>query len=685
MPWLQCNIHFSDPTSEFQVAAADLLPPLAAAQGDGHLHAWWYIRKNGVWRLRYRGGPQVVANLLDTLAADGRITGWEPGIYEPETLAFGGPQSMDVAHELFHRDSCHVLSRAAEPGPAARQRETSILLCAALMRAAGLDWYEAGDVWAQVAEHRPIDPAKPAWPPEREIGLQAVMHRLLTADARSLPALPTGWLDAFEEAGQSLASLAHQGRLQRGLRAILAHHVIFHANRAGLPVTDQSAIAALAVHTVFTPAADRIFPAQNLFPKAKVPPMTLIDDQPDVTPEELRDALTDRLVAAGTVRTPSVEAAFRTVPRHLFVPSASLDAAYGDDPIYTKHDGAGVSLSAASQPTIVGMMLEQLNAEPGQRILEAGAGTGYNAALIATIVGPQGHVTTIDVDDDLVTGARDHLAAAGIGNVTVVLADGALGHPENAPFDRFIATVGAWEVPAAWLDQLTPEGRLVVPLRLRGVASRAIVFERDENGWHSVDHQLATFMPLRGIGDDARRTVAITAERDVTLQVHKDQAADPTELAGVLDTNRVETWTEVTIPATVSYELLDLWLCLRLDNPLMRMHVGSEATTRGTVTPMFPWGSMATTSGNSLAYLISRCTAERDSADVPLYEVGVVGHGPSGAELAEHVANEIRTWNQDYRDRAVRFELPDTPPSADPGTGRFVLSRPTHPILVTWE
>ncbi len=409
--------------------------------------------------------------------------------------------------------------------------------------------------------------------------------------------------------------------------------------------------------------------------------MTLTDDQSSVTPGALRDALTDGLVAAGTVRTPAVEAAFRTVPRHLFVPGASLDVAYGDDPIYTKRDSAGVSLSAASQPTIVGMMLEQLQAEPGQRILEAGAGTGYNAALMATIVGPEGHVTTIDVDDDLVAGARDHLAAAGISNVTVLLADGALGHRDGAPYDRIIATVGAWETPSAWLDQLTPDGRLVVPLRLRGVASRSIMFERGDNGWQSVDHQLATFMPLRGIGDDARRTVAITTNQDVTLQVHKDQTADPAALAGVLDTARLETWTGVTFPPMVSYELLELWLCLRLDNPLMRMYAGPDARSAGTVTPMFGWGSMATTSGPDLAYL-----TVRPSGGGQEYEVGVVGHGhgPGAQQLADRVAEEIRTWDS-YRNCTVRFELPDTLPTPAPDHGRFVLDRPTHPVLVTWE
>lgn len=266
------------------------------------------------------------------------------------------------------------------------------------------------------------------------------------------------------------------------------------------------------------------------------------------TADELRDALTDRLRTENVIRSASVEAAIRRTPRHLFIPDVELDQAYADNPVYTKTDAAGASISAASQPRIVAMMLEQLAARPGERILEIGAGTGYNAALIAAMVGDAGHVTTIDVDADLVDGARRHLTAAGVGNVDVVLGDGARGHPGAAPYDRIIATVGAWETPTAWLEQLAPDGRLVVPLRLRGAASRSIVFQRHSGGWRSQGSELAVFMPLRGIGDDARRTITLTPEQDVTLQAHKEQAIDQA-LAGVLDTNRTVVWTGVLFPA----------------------------------------------------------------------------------------------------------------------------------------
>jgi protein-L-isoaspartate(D-aspartate) O-methyltransferase len=201
------------------------------------------------------------------------------------------------------------------------------------------------------------------------------------------------------------------------------------------------------------------------------------------TAEQLREALADRLSEQGTVTTPAVDAAVRAVPRDVFVrqfkPDASLEESYADTPVYTKFDDAGVSISAVSQPTINGLMLELTDAREDMKVLEAGAGSGLFASYLSYLVGDQGNVVTIDVDQDLVDGARSAIAKAGVRNVTVVLGDGALGYPEGAPYDRIVATVGAHGIPLAWLDQLAPDGRLVAPMRLRGSVSRAVAFERD--------------------------------------------------------------------------------------------------------------------------------------------------------------------------------------------------------------
>ncbi|WP_036391602.1 methyltransferase, FxLD system [Micromonospora chokoriensis] len=399
---------------------------------------------------------------------------------------------------------------------------------------------------------------------------------------------------------------------------------------------------------------------------------------------DLRTDLIDRLRAEDIIRTSAVEVAMRRTPRHLFLPGVPVQQAYADESVYTKTDTRGISISAASQPRIVAMMLEQLDVRPGQRIMEVGAGTGYNAALLAAVVGDSERVVTIDVDEDLVEGARKRLAAADVTNVDVFHGDGALGHPEGAPYDRIIATVGAYETPTAWLKQLAPDGRLVVPLRLRGAASRSIIFERYDGGWRDQGSELAMFMPLRGMNDDARRLVPLAPEQDVILQVHKDQEVDATALVGVLETERRKIWTDVFFPPWEPYEWMDLWLACRLDNAIMRMNVKPTAIQRGAVTPLFQWGAMATTRGADLAYLTTRPAPTRPDGS-RLYEVGVIGHGPNGRDLAHHVSEEIRTWNATYRSRTVRFEIPDAPVQADPSVGRIVLARPHHPITVQWQ
>jgi hypothetical protein len=125
--------------------------------------------------------------------------------------------------------------------------------------------------------------------------------------------------------------------------------------------------------------------------------------------------------------TDGVLAAVGSVPRHLFLPGVSLERAYGLGTVVTHRDARGVALSSASGLGIVVAMLTQLDPRPGQRVLEVGAGTGYNAALLRHIVGPQGSVTTVDIFADAATEARDHLAAAGYGDVTVVCGDGQVG------------------------------------------------------------------------------------------------------------------------------------------------------------------------------------------------------------------------------------------------------------------
>src|SRR5215471_2529779 len=122
---------------------------------------------------------------------------------------------------------------------------------------------------------------------------------------------------------------------------------------------------------------------------------------------ERRATLIAHLERDGALTDPVIRAAMLAVPRHQFLPDTPLAIAYADDAIATKF-ADGVSVSSASQPAIVALMLEQLALAPGMRVLEIGAGTGYNAALLRTLVGATGHVTTIDIDEDITDAARAH-------------------------------------------------------------------------------------------------------------------------------------------------------------------------------------------------------------------------------------------------------------------------------------
>ncbi|HEV3291200.1 MAG TPA: methyltransferase domain-containing protein, partial [Streptosporangiaceae bacterium] len=157
---------------------------------------------------------------------------------------------------------------------------------------------------------------------------------------------------------------------------------------------------------------------------------------------QMRERLATGVIAATRIGSEHVAAALHAVPRHLFLPEQPPEAAYRDDAIVTKRDETGQPISSSSQPAIMAIMLDQLDLVAGQRVLEIGAGTGYNAALISHIIGPSGQVTSVDIDPELAGRAREHLASAGFGEVSVVCAVGAGGYPPRAPYVRIIATVG---------------------------------------------------------------------------------------------------------------------------------------------------------------------------------------------------------------------------------------------------
>lgn len=214
------------------------------------------------------------------------------------------------------------------------------------------------------------------------------------------------------------------------------------------------------------------------------------------TPEQLNYSLVEHLITSGSITSPEIASAFNAVLRHHFVPSLPLAEIYQDRSIGTKHIG-DLLVSSSSQPTMMAIMLEQLSLKPGQRVLEIGAGTGYNAAIMAQIVGDSGSVVTLDIDQDLVDEARAHLRAAGYPEVEVICGDGGYGYPPNAPYDRIILTVGATDIMPAWWDQLKEGGRLVLPLELRG-GQLSVAFKKERDQLVSDSIRSCGFIRMRG-------------------------------------------------------------------------------------------------------------------------------------------------------------------------------------------
>jgi protein-L-isoaspartate(D-aspartate) O-methyltransferase len=224
--------------------------------------------------------------------------------------------------------------------------------------------------------------------------------------------------------------------------------------------------------------------------------------------DRARARLVDGLRAGGRLSGAGVEEAFRAVPRHLFLPGVPLARAYADEAVAVQTVD-GVTTSSASQPSMVAIMLGQLDLRPGHRVLEIGAGTGYNAALMARIVGPAGRVVSVDIDADLVGTAAANLAAAGVTGVELVCADGALGHPPGAPYDRIVLTVGSGDVRPEWVAQLAPAGRLLLPLGVRGT-QLSVALDRGADGLLRSDSvSRCAFVRLRGVGATAEPTTVV--------------------------------------------------------------------------------------------------------------------------------------------------------------------------------
>ncbi len=364
----------------------------------------------------------------------------------------------------------------------------------------------------------------------------------------------------------------------------------------------------------------------------------------------LHRALIDGLVRRGAIKDARIEAAFRAIPRHLFLPGVPLEEVYRDQAIPTKTvDGEAVSSS--SQPEIMATMLEQLGLESGLRVLEIGAGTGYNAALMAHVVGETGTLTTMDVDADLADGARSRLAAAGLDRVHVVRGDGGLGHPDGAPYDRIILTVGAWDIAPAWVAQLQPGGRLVLPLTVGG-SQKSVAFVQAADHLASVSVKDCAFMRLRGAFAGPPTRVVLGESPDLRLHVRAPAEVDAAAAYALLRGAATDLPTGVHALGPDVYGGLVLWIALREPDFCWLEAIGPGADARP-VPPLFAsvgkYRAAFGVFGGGSAGFYMRPPGDRvpvgRAAEPRPFELYVRGFGEGADTSVRRLGQHARAWD----------------------------------------
>jgi protein-L-isoaspartate(D-aspartate) O-methyltransferase len=440
------------------------------------------------------------------------------------------------------------------------------------------------------------------------------------------------------------------------------------------------------------------------------------------------DAARARLAGAlrdsGRTPSPAVQAAFRAVPRHLFLPGLSPAAAYQDEALVIKYDEDGLPVSSSSQPAMMAIMLEQLGLEPGHRVLEIGTGTGYNAAVMAHVVGPRGRVVTVDIDAELVTRAQASLVTAGYDTVQASCGDGGYGDPQGAQFDRVIVTAGAWDIAPAWLNQLAPGGRLVLPLAVRSI-QLSVGLERSghepgghepgghEPGGHEPSdhepggdqpggdqHWVSTsafrcgFVRMLGAFAGPESFRPLGPSPGLYVQVDDGRRVDTEALAAALAGPAVDVGTGIRAGSRDELGDLDLWLTLT-EPGLDRLTFMETAASPVRSSPPLPFGGLASR-GRDDQFGVSGLAGARgaDAADPPASdpaacpgEVVMRGCGPGGAALAARLARQAAVWAGRGRPGTADLRVTVWPAGTDlteEADGQIIATRPHVRLAAGW-
>ncbi|WP_328665340.1 methyltransferase, FxLD system [Streptomyces sp. NBC_00322] len=367
---------------------------------------------------------------------------------------------------------------------------------------------------------------------------------------------------------------------------------------------------------------------------------------PDVTLDpdhatKLRDKMVDGLRADATIVSPEIETVMRKVPRHQYAPEATLEDAYITyAAVITKTDKHGVQLSSVSAPQIQAMMLEQAKLRPGMRVLEIGSG-GLNASYLAELVSSEGEVTTVDIDPEVTARARRMLDELGYQHVRVACADSAEPIPYLGQVDVIMVTAGAWDIPPAWIEQLAPGGRLVVPLRVRGL-TRSVAFTRVGDHLESESAKVCGFVPMQGSAAHQEELLLVTGTPEIGLRFDDGLPADPSLLDNAVRTARIEVWTGVTVGVSELLDTLQMHLAIMLPGFCI-MAVDPDLDS-GIVAPAIKGFSLAAVDGPNFAYLTTRRTDDGKHVEFAVHALG-----PDAQAFADTVAEHVHDWARERR------------------------------------